>query len=148
MNGGEVEIRLIRSPELKRARQLVVEVMEQVYEYLLDGRTLVPEDTDRWRGAWVAMLGERIVGVGLAEEDRVSDLWLAAASRGKNIGSRLLRKLEDEIRARGHKEAKLRVVANNENAIRFYLARGWRQAERFRHEVLGCDMLVMHKCLD
>ena len=147
MNSSTVEIRRAEEADLASARQLAVEVMSQVYVHLLVGVTLVPDDLERWRHGWEALLDERIVGVGLAEQDRVSDLWLDAASRGRNLGSRLLACLEDDIRSRGYSEARLRVVAENEAAIGFYIARGWREIERFAHEKLNFEMVVMRKPL-
>ena len=121
--------------------------MEQVYAHLLPEGALVPEDLERWRQAWVALLDGRIVGVGLAEGNLVSDLWLDAASRGQNLGSRFLERLEDDIRGRGHAEARLRVGADNAGAVGFYTARGWREIERFAHERMGFEMIVMQKPL-
>ena len=147
MTSPAVEIRRAQQADLAAARQLAVDVMDQVYSHLLGGSTLVPEDLERWRQAWVASVDDRIVGVGLAEEDRVSDLWLDPASRGRNLGSRLLARLEEDIRARGYARARLRVVADNAGAIGFYTARGWRETERFAHERMGFEMVVMQKPL-
>ena len=143
-----LELRHPRGDELASARQIAEDVMGQVYRHLLGGRSLVPPALEPWADSWIALLDGDPVGVGMSHEDLVSDLWLLPRARGHHIGSRLLDRLEGEVRERGYPRARLRVVADNESARAFYRARGWREAARFDHEKLGFQMLNMYKDLD
>ena len=88
-----------------------------------------------------------VVGVGLADGDYVDDLWLRPQFRGLQIGGALLTKLESQIANDGYSSARLRVVADNEGARRFYARRGWRETRVYPHERWGFDMVDMCKDL-
>ncbi|MDC1288245.1 GNAT family N-acetyltransferase, partial [Gammaproteobacteria bacterium] len=142
-----VTIRHPEVSELAQVRALAEDIMGQVYHHLLDGTSLVAPTLEPWLNSWIALLDDSIVGVGMTRNDLVSDLWLCPQSRGKNIGSRLLDILENEIEQRGYYQARLRVVAENNAARGFYQARGWRETDGFTHEQLGITMLNLVKAL-
>ena len=95
--------------------------------------------------AWVAELVGRIVGVVVSDDDWIEDLWVASEHRRCGIGSVLLAAAERHITARGHAEARLRVVARNLDARRFHAARGWTETVSYSHEGWGFSMLEMKK---
>lgn len=102
-------------------------------------------------GPWVlghiAVVDSHVRGIVLTDRDTVDDLWLDRAVRRQGVGGALLDIALQEIRQRGHRVAKLRVVAGNTNAIAFYLARGWREVERVPHARFGFDMVCMERPL-
>ena len=100
-----------------------------------------------WPLAWVAVSGEKIVGVIITNQDWVSDLWVSREHRRLGVGSQLLAQGEAEIAARGHQTCRLRVVRSNAVAVQFYLGQGWRIAREFAHERYHHAMLEMAKSL-
>jgi GNAT superfamily N-acetyltransferase len=107
----------------------------------------VPRPEGSWLQALVAEQDGRIVGLIVAEDDWIEDLWVAEPYRGRGVGSRLLAAGEREIAARGHGMAHLRVVAENESARRFYAVRGWAETSPYPHEKWGFEMLDLIKPL-
>ena len=84
----------------------------------------------------------------LTDAEWLDDLWVEKEHRGRNLGRQLLTLAEEEIAARGHDRARLRVVAENVAAILFYTAHGWREERRYPHERYGFDVAEMIKYLD
>ena len=64
-------------------------------------------------------------------DDTISDLWVLPHFQGRGIGSRLLERLEDDIRARGYGAARIETHARNAPAIRLYKALGYRVTSYF-----------------
>ena len=98
-----------------------------------------------WADSWIATVDSETVGVGMCRDDLISDLWLLPQARGHRIGTRLLAQLETEMCECGHTQGRLRVVASNLAARRFYRSCGWYEADQFQHETLGFPMLNMYK---
>ncbi|WP_137286940.1 GNAT family N-acetyltransferase [Halorussus salinisoli] len=67
---------------------------------------------------------------------------------GEGIGSLLLGRLEDEIRARGATRLRLTVLADNENAVQFYESRGFERIGEARDEKFDLARYVYRKELD
>ena len=65
--------------------------------------------------------------------------------RGQKIGSSLLTVLEFEIKKYGYGTGRLRVVAENEGARRFYRRMGWREARSYPHELWNYFVVDMQK---
>jgi GNAT superfamily N-acetyltransferase len=143
----KLEIRHPRLAELRQARQIAADTMNMLYRHLPAGVSLVPPQLEPWQHSWIALVADEIVGVGRTADDRVSDLWLLPQARGKQVGSRLLERLEAEIEQRKHAQARLHLVAENTPARAFYRVRGWREADSFAHEKLGIPMINMYKPL-
>lgn len=134
-------IRRVASSELDSVRNLVARVVAEVYGRLFpDG---MPEDDTDWSGALVAVSAGIIVGVALTSADTIDDIWVGASHRGKGIGRALLVRAEAEIWERGHTTARLRVVADNIAARRFYVANRWKEAEIYPHETWRFQMVDM-----
>jgi ribosomal protein S18 acetylase RimI-like enzyme len=105
----------------------------------------VPIGEANWSSAWVAVLGEHIVGVTMTQDQWVSDLWVRQDSRRLGVGAMLLHQAESEIADRAVKTFQLRVVQSNTRAVRFYESHGWRVCREFPHERFGHDMYEMTK---
>jgi GNAT superfamily N-acetyltransferase len=138
-------VRQATGADLPAIERLVLEVAREVYGHLFHHD--VPHPEGKWSKALVALRDGRIVGVIVADDDWIEDLWVAAPYRGCGVGSRLLTAGEHQIEARGHRVAHLRVVADNERARRFYAARGWAETSPYPHERWGFTMLDLIKRL-
>src|SRR5262249_6100189 len=114
--------------------RLVKSVVHEKYGHLIPE---IPEPVDEWRNALIAGADGVIVGVGLSGGDWIDDLWVQSSHRNAGIGFALLTGLEAEIAARAHREAKLRVFAENVDARRFYRRHGWRESITYPHERWG-----------
>ena len=141
----ELTVRPAAAADLAAIEQLVLEVGREVYGHLFRGD--VPRPEGNWTGSLVAEERGRIVGVMVADDDWIEDLWIARDHRRRGVGSRLLAAGERLIAARGHTIAHLRVVAENERARRFYAAQGWAETAAYPHERWGFGMLDLIKPL-
>jgi GNAT superfamily N-acetyltransferase len=100
-----------------------------------------------WLDSLIAIDTDKIVGVGRAQGNFISDLWVKQGSRSVGVGAALLRRLERRILESGHSEAKLRVVSEKHQAIRFYVSNGWILFRSYPHERDGHLMTEMGKRL-
>jgi GNAT superfamily N-acetyltransferase len=141
----ELAIRPATDADLPAIERLVLEVAREVYGHLFPQGAPRPEGN--WSLALVASHDGRIVGVVVAIDDWIEDLWVAAPYRGCGVGGRLLAAGERQIAARGHARAYLRVVGDNQRARRFYAARGWTETDPYPHERWGFPMLDLFKPL-
>ena len=83
----------------------------------------------------------------VAGDDWIEDLWVAEAWRRRGVGGRLLAAGERQIAACGHALGRLRVVAQNHGARRFYARHGWSETESYPHERWGFAMIDLTKPL-
>jgi ribosomal protein S18 acetylase RimI-like enzyme len=123
---------------------LVQAIADETFAYIF-APSQVPVGEPNWISAWLAILGEEIVGVTLTQDEWVSDLWVRSDSRRLGIGARLLAQAEVEIRGRGYKTFRLRVVKSNIQAVHFYESQGWSVLREFLHEKFGHPMFEMNK---
>lgn len=123
--------------------QLVTQVVVECYSHLLPN--IQSDPSTAWEHAWVAERGEKIVAVLLTVNDWIEDLWITKSERRSGIGSRLLRVAEQEIAVRGNLQARLRLVAKNTIALKFYTKNGWQHVRRFPHEKFGFEMIELMK---
>jgi GNAT superfamily N-acetyltransferase len=142
-----VRIRPALEDDLPQIVQLVVEVVGETYGHLFKELPPVPNDFGVWGACWSALIDDMVIGIGLACGDYIDDLWIKRAYRGQGIGTALLGALERQIAGQGHTTARLRVVAENEGARRFYMRHGWQELKLYPHEVWGFPMLDMSKAL-
>ena len=138
-------VRSVADADVAGIEQLVSDVVSEVYGDLFPGEP--PPPVGQWQCGLVAGLAGRIVGVVVADDDWIEDLWVASGHRGCGIGSVLLAAAERQIAERGYGEAGLRVVAANARARRFYGGRGWTESVAHPHEKWGFAMLEMRKKL-
>lgn len=107
----------------------------------------VPIGLTSWNSAWVAGDGTMLHGVGLAEDDRLEDLWVAPQSQRLGIGTLLLQACERDIAERGVHLGHLQVVSTNDPAIRFYRRHGWTAQGVHPHPRFPITMVKMSKRL-
>jgi GNAT superfamily N-acetyltransferase len=138
-----LDIRQSTSADTVAINQLVTQVITECYGHLLPNYQ--PDPNADWEHAWIAERNRRIVAVLLTARDWIDDLWIAKAERRSGIGSRLLQIAEQEIAARGTQQARLRLVAGNAIALKFYAKNGWQHVRHFPNEKLGFEMVEMSK---
>jgi len=126
--------------------RLVQTIAEETFADLFKGS--VPIGEAKWDSAWLAIVGDEIVGVTMTDKDSVDDLWVRRDSRRIGIGARLLSEAEREMRERGCRTFRLRVVKSNTVAVRFYQSQGWEVHREFPHEKFGHAMFEMIKSAD
>jgi GNAT superfamily N-acetyltransferase len=102
---------------------------------------------ENWENAWVAKSEDSIIAIMMSANEWVDDLWVQRQERGKGLGSSLLSLGENEIAARGYSQAKLRLVAENDRALQFYLSKNWTVHRKFQHEKFDFQMLELTKRL-
>ena len=141
----DVTIRRIAGSDLDSVRHLVAGVVDEVYGTLFPEG--IPEDHTDWTEALVAVLEGVIIGVVLTSDDTIDDLWVSADHRRRGVGGVLLASAESEIQQRRYRLARLRVIADNMTARRFYAAYRWSEAETYPHERWGFSMINMTKDL-
>lgn len=130
----DIEIRQASKSDAPVIVALIEGIVDEVYGHLVESPPPIPADLVSVCDCWVAESDGEIVGVGIAEGDYVEDLWVSAQKRGQGIGATILSKLEERICSEGYKTARLRVVAENENARRFYRREGWLEVRTYEHE--------------
>lgn len=73
----------------------------------------------------VAVVDGEVAGFVLVVEDEVEQVYVAQAHRGTGVAAALMGDAERQVRANGHCEAWLAVVAGNRRARAFYERAGW-----------------------
>jgi GNAT superfamily N-acetyltransferase len=99
-----------------------------VPDKLVEVRT--PEDFDRRTAeglgrTTVAVVGDEVAGFVMVSGAEVEQVYVSGAYRGSGVAGVLLTEAERQVRAGGHDEAWLAVVAGNGRARRFYERSGW-----------------------
>ena len=138
-------IRPAGEQDLAAVEQFVSSVAGAIYGHLFQGDP--PRPHGNWSEGILADLDGRIVGVVVADDDWIEDLWVAEDCRGQGVGSRLLAAGERQIGERGHELGYLRVVAENLGARRFYARHGWSETTSYPHEKWGFTMIDLTKPL-
>jgi GNAT superfamily N-acetyltransferase len=124
---------------------LVRDVVAEKYGHLFAAAPPPANSTGDWHDSLLVEVQGKIVGVGLAKQDCVYDLWLATAHRNHGHGAALLAKLETQIARAGFNIAQLRVVAENSAARRFYARNGWTERITYPHEKWSFAMVDFSK---
>lgn len=140
----EIVIRRARPDENNSVHALVQTIADETFAYLF-APSQVPIGEADWLSAWLAISEEEMVGVAMTRDEWVSDLWVRRDSRRLGIGAKLLAHAESEIRGRGQKTFRLRVVKSNTRAVQFYQSQGWKVHREFPHEKFGHAMFEMTK---
>lgn len=140
-------IRCAKTEEIGTARALIASVVSETYGHIIDLNDAMITSEEELADCLVAIVDGEIVGVGLSVADLVDDLWISTKARGQGIGAELLHAMELEIANRGHGRGRLRVVAENTAARRFYKRQGWRENRHFPHEKQGHMMIECVKDL-
>jgi len=142
---GELIIRKAKVSDISIIAQFVSNIREEKYGHLLPTKLLISSVNDQWIKSWIAEKDGGLIGVGFAEDDYIDDLWVHSDYRNQKIGSALLEKLEDQIIKSGHLKGRLRVISENEDAIRFYKRNSWCEANTYRHEIYDFLMVDLIK---
>jgi ribosomal protein S18 acetylase RimI-like enzyme len=87
----------------------------------------------------VAVVDGAVAGFVMVVDDEVEQVYVAAAHRGTRVAAGLLAEAERLVRAGGHAQAWLAVVAGNTRARRFYERNGWADEGLFDHTAEGPD---------
>jgi len=77
----------------------------------------------------VALNNQQLVGLVVAKEGRISQLFVDQTTRGKNVGQKLLELGEAKLVAESTERASLYCIVGNEGARRFYERNGWQVTE-------------------
>lgn len=91
-----------------------------------------------------------VLGLVQPLRDEINGLWVDPSAQGRGVGTALLRHGETEIAAAGYGRVWLSCSAFNPKAVRFYQARGYREAGRetklracgVREEMLTFERMV------
>ena len=73
----------------------------------------------------VAVVDDEVAGFVMVVDDEVEQVYVSTRHRGSGIAAALLGEAERQVRANGHDQAWLAVVAGNARARRFYERNGW-----------------------
>ena len=141
-----ITIRRATSADTSAIVALVRSVVFETYAALIEKNGEPPKgDPARWARAHIAEEDGNIIGVGLAADGFISDLWVSKDHRGHGVGTRLLAALEEQIMSEGYSRARLRVVTDNNRARTFYCNHDWREVRVYFHERDGHLMTDMEK---
>ncbi len=88
-----------------------------------------------WRGAVVAVVDGRVVGVAQNHGAKLSDLWVERTHRSLGIGAKLAQAAERRIRAKGYRRAFIYTASFNARGRVFYQRNGWLLAHFIQHRV-------------
>ena len=138
---GSTAFRRLNESDLESANSLANSVVQEHYGHLIGGAAYKINRVWALEAGLVALVDDVIVGVGIADQDSVNDLWLLPDYRGQGIGSALLAALETQVFQSGFHQAKLRAVAENQAARKFYLNQGWQELPTYSHETWGFLMV-------
>ncbi len=127
-------------------RACVQASLDATYAGLWTSEPLIAGDRD-WERAWIACATGAVVGVGLSQEDVVSDLWVHPTAQGRGAGTALLAALEREIADRGFATARLRCLEPNLRSRSFYVSRGWTEIRVYPHETIPLNTVDMTKAM-
>ncbi len=104
---------------------------------LIDARTDESFDiraAERVGDTTVAVIDADIAGFVMVVDDEVEQVYVSADHRGSGVADALMTEAERQVRANGHNEAWLAVVAGNARARRFYERSGWVDEGEFVYE--------------
>lgn len=73
----------------------------------------------------IALHDSHMVGLIVAKEGRISQLFVDQTTRGKNVGQKLLELGEAKLVAESTEQASLNCIVGNDAARRFYERNGW-----------------------
>lgn len=137
---------------IKFLKETIVEVYGQILsrEILqpwVEGDRLSSDVNQLWPKMIVAEKAGEILAVAASLDDKVAFLWVHPAHHRKGIGSAMLDIVETELKKSGYKTAKLECFSDNDLAMGFYLAKGWKLLSEEMDEEAGALKMVMEKPL-
>jgi ribosomal protein S18 acetylase RimI-like enzyme len=157
-------IRPARPEDAEAIARVHVATWRAAYAHAIPSETLAAVDVDERAELWKRFLGGPtaifvgeldgevcgFVSVGESQEHpgegELFSIYVLPAAWGTGLGTALIERGEDELRARGFTRATLNVLADNPRARRFYERQGWARGETFQSSFLGCDVeLARHR---
>jgi ribosomal protein S18 acetylase RimI-like enzyme len=82
---------------------------------------------DRRNACWLALYGNRLVGLATVSANCVDDLWVGQGYRRRGIGRRLLKAAVAALRENGYESVQAGCEGFNRDALAFFDATGFRQ---------------------
>lgn len=133
-------------------RETIVEVYGQILsreklEPWIEGDMMSQEVNNLWQNMIVAEQAGEVRGVAARSDDMIQLLWIHPAHQRKGIGSVLLDIVETELKKSGYEQAKMICFSDNDQAMEFYRARGWKPLCEEMNKELGVPVTVMTKTL-
>jgi GNAT superfamily N-acetyltransferase len=119
-----------------------------VPDALLPARTRESFETraaERVGDTTVAEIDGAVAGFVMVVGDEVEQVYVAAERRGSGVAGALLAEAERQVRAAGHEQAWLAVVAGNARARRFYERSGWTDDGAFDYNAAGGIAVPSHR---
>ena len=137
---------------IKLCKETIVEVYGQILpweklEPWVEGDMVEEEVNKQWQNMIVAEKAGGVVGVTARSDDKIDLLWVHPAYHRRGIGSALLDIVETEIKKSGCELATLECFSDNDRAMGFYLAKGWKPLREEMDEEAGALKVVMTRTL-
>jgi len=148
-----VKLRPAREADVPRLAAIFLRCFRDAYRGVLDDRVLDALELSVLEQRWRELVGAHDVVVAIRTDDAVGmarfgadpddpsrghlfSLYVDPASAGAGVGRMLLEHVSSRLAANGFARATLWVFEQNERALRFYRAAGWRPtgAERIEDE--------------
>ena len=154
MDKSQIKIRKAAEEDIPKLIKLCKETVVQVYGQILpweklepwvEGDMIAEMVNKQWQRMIVAEGGGEIMGVTARLDDIVDFLWVHPAYHRKGIGSTLLDLVETEISRSGTEVARLECFSDNDRAIGFYQAKGYKPLREEMDEEAGALKMVMIK---
>lgn len=152
----QFEFRKAAKEDVPKLIKLCKETIVEVYGKILPWDKLVPWVegdlvgvlvSKQWQKMIVAEKAGEVVGVTTRSDDKIDLLWVHPAYHRRGIGSVLLGIVETELKKSGYKLARLECFSDNDRAMGFYRAKGWKPLCEEMDEEAGALKMVMTKTL-
>jgi [ribosomal protein S18]-alanine N-acetyltransferase len=152
----QFKFRKAAKEDVPKLIKLCKETIVEVYGKILPWDKLVPwvegdmvgvVVSKQWQKMIVAEKAGEVVGVTARSDDKIDLLWVHPAHHRRGIGSALLDIVETELKKSGCELAKLECFSDNDRAMGFYRAKGWKPLCEEMDEEAGALKMVMTKTL-
>lgn len=133
-------------------KETIVEVYGQILpweklEPWVEGDMVGEVVNKQWQNMIVAEKAGEVVGVTARSDDKIDLLWVHPSHHRRGIGSALMDVVETELKKSGYELAKLECFSDNDRAMGFYRAKGWKPLCEEMDEEAGALKMVMAKTL-
>ncbi|RQW79643.1 MAG: GNAT family N-acetyltransferase [Methanothrix sp.] len=137
---------------IKLFKETAVEVYGQILpweklEPWVEGDMLSESVNKQWQNMTVAEKTGEVVGVAARSDNKIDILWVHPDHHREGIGSVLLDTIETELKKSGYELATLACFSDNDRAMVFYRAKGWKPLSEEMNEESGALEVVMTKTL-